>query len=120
MVESALVYSLTLTMLLGTMVMGLGIFRYQQIASLAREGSRWAAVHGPTYQSEQSQPAITNTDVMTKAIIPRIVILDSTALTCNLTMTSGRATVALTYKWTPEAYFAPLTMTSTSVTPIMY
>jgi len=121
LIESALVYTMTLMLILGTIVVGLGVFRYQQIASLAREGSRWASVHGPTYVSEQGQSAITKSDVMTNAILPKIVILDSTALTCtNFSMTSGNATVTLTYKWTPEAFFAPITMKSTSVTPILY
>ena len=121
LIESALVYSMTLMLILGTIVVGLGVFRYQQIASLAREGSRWASVHGPTYVTEQSQPAITQSDVMTNAILPKIVILDSTALTCtSFSMTGGNATVTLTYKWTPEAFFAPITMKSTSVTPILY
>ena len=120
LLESSLVYTVTMMLLLGAIVMGLGIFQYQQIAALAREGSRWAAVHGSTYQSEQSAAAISSTDVMNNAILPKVVILNTSALTCNLTMTSGRATVALTYKWTPEAYFSSITMTSTSVTPILY
>ena len=120
MLESAVVYSVVLMLLLGTMVMGLGVFRYQQIAALAREGSRWASVHGPTYQSEQNQSAISNTDVMTNAILPKALVLDTTALTCQLTMTNGKASVTLTYKWTPEAYFSAITMNSTSVTPILY
>ena len=123
MLESALVYSVTLVLVLGTIAMGLGIFQYQQVAFLAREGSRWAAVHGPTYQSEQSQAAITNTAVMTSAILPKVVILNKNALTltsANFSMANGKATVTLTYTWTPEAFFAPITMTSTSVTPILY
>ncbi len=120
LVESALIYSVTLFLLLGTVVMGLGVFQYQQIAALAREGSRWAAVHGPKYQSEQGATAISSSDVMTKAILPRVVVLNTSALTCNLTMTGGKATVSLSYNWTPEAFFAPITMNSTSVTPVLY
>ena len=40
-VEAAVVYPITMLLLLGTVVLGLGVFRYQQIQSLAmREGSR--------------------------------------------------------------------------------
>ncbi len=121
MVESAVVYTVTLMLVLGTIVMGLGIFRYQQVAALAREGSRWAAVHGPKYSSEQNQATITQTDVFNNAIKSKAVLMDTTALTfSNFSMTSGNATVSLTYKWTPEAFFAPITMKSTSVTPILY
>ena len=62
MVECSLVYSAALLLSLGTISIGLGIFRYQQIAYLAREGARWAAVHGSTYQSEQGQAAPTSAD----------------------------------------------------------
>jgi len=124
LLESALVYIVTLMLILGTMVLGLGIFQYQQIAFLAREGSRWAAVHGPTYQTEQAQSApIANTDVLTNAIYPRVVILNKTALNltpANFSIANGKATVTLTYTWTPEAFFAPITLSSTSVTPILY
>ena len=58
--------------------------------------------------------------VATKAILPKVVILNTKALNCTLTMTSGKATVALAYTWTPEAYFAPITMKSTAITPILY
>ena len=122
MVESALVYSVLLMMVIGTMVMGLGIFRYQQIASLAREGSRWASVHGPTYQSENNAAAPTDADLKA-VILAKAVILDSGALTCDLDQTqlaAGVASVSLTYTWTPEAYFSPIKMTSKSVMTVSY
>ncbi len=48
-VEAAVVYPVTLLLLIGTMVVGLGNFRYQQLQSLAREGARYASVRGPNY-----------------------------------------------------------------------
>ena len=54
LVEGAVVGSLSLMLLLGTVVVGLGVFRYQQVADLAREGTRYAAVHGPTWVSKNS------------------------------------------------------------------
>ena len=122
MVESAIVYSVLLMMVIGTMVMGLGIFRYQQIAALAREGSRWASVHGPTYQTENNAAAPTDQDVKT-AILARAVILNSSALQCDLDqqqLQAGVASVVLTYTWTPEAYFSPIKMTSKSVMTVTY
>ncbi|MHC5540093.1 TadE family protein, partial [Singulisphaera rosea] len=41
MAESAVVYSALMLLLLGMITVGLGVFRYQQVASLAREGARW-------------------------------------------------------------------------------
>lgn len=122
LLESALVYTVTFTLLLGTMVMGLGVFQYQQVAGLAREGSRWAAVRGATYQSEQKAAAPTDADLKA-AVLQKAVVLNSAALTCDLDQTklaAGIAKVTLTYRWTPEAFFAPVTMTSTSETPVLY
>jgi Flp pilus assembly protein TadG len=120
LLESGLVYSSAMMLILGTITIGLGIFRYQEMAWLAREGARWASVHGPTYQSEQSQAAPTSSTVMSNAITPRMAILTPANLTCTLTMTSGVATVTLTYNWTPEVYLSPISLKSTSVVPISY
>jgi hypothetical protein len=119
--ECGVVYSLTLLLIAGMIIVGLGVARYQQIASLAREGARWAAVHGATYQSEQNASAPTSGDVMTNVVTPMMVALDSNNLTCTLTMTSTTATVTLTYSWTPEGFFTtPITLTSTSIMPVTY
>jgi Flp pilus assembly protein TadG len=120
LLESGLIYSSFMMLILGTISIGLGIFRYQEMAWLAREGARWAAVHGPTYQSEQSQPAPTSATVMSNVITPKMLILTASDLTCNLTMTNGTATVTLTYSWVPEVYLSTITLTSTSVVPILY
>jgi hypothetical protein len=119
--ECGVVYSITLLLIVGTIIVGLGVFRYQQIAMLAREGARWASVHGSTYQSEMNKSAPTSADVLTNAITPRMVGLDSTQLTCTLSMTSTTASVKLSYSWTPEAIMTgPVILTSTSVMPITY
>ena len=123
LVESAIIYSVTLMLILGTIVMGLGVFRYGQIASLAREGSRWASVHGATWQAENQNAAARSDADVKAAIIGKAVILDASALTVDLDqtqMTSGVASVTVTYRWTPEAYFGALTMTSKSVMPVTY
>lgn len=52
LVECALVYPLVLLVFIGMIVVGMGVFRYQQVAALAREGSRWASVRGWQYQSD--------------------------------------------------------------------
>ena len=33
--------------LIGTITIGMGIFYYQLVAGMAREGARYASVHGP-------------------------------------------------------------------------
>lgn len=123
LLESGIVYSVTLLLLLGVMIMGLGVFQYQQLTALAREGARWASVRGPKYQSEQSASAITAADILNNAVLPRAAVLDSTALKCSLDSTAwgkGQASVTLTYTWTPAAYWSPVTLNSTAVAPILY
>jgi hypothetical protein len=95
--ECGVVYSLTMLLIVGTIVEALGVFRYQQISVLAREGARWASVHGPTYQSENNAAAPTSQDVLNNVITPMMVGLDSSQLTCTLTMTSTMATATLSY-----------------------
>jgi Flp pilus assembly protein TadG len=54
-VECAVVYPLTFLLVLGVVGGGLGVFRYQQVAHLAREGARYAAVRGAQYEVETGQ-----------------------------------------------------------------
>jgi hypothetical protein len=119
--ECGVVYSITLLLIVGTIIEGLGVFRYQQLSWLAREGARWASVRGATYQSENSASAPTSANVLTNVVTPMMVGLDSTQLTCTLSMTSTTASVTLTYNWVPEGFLTtPITLTSTSVMPITY
>jgi hypothetical protein len=119
--ECGVVYSLTMLLIVGTIVEAFGVFHYQQISLLAREGARWASVHGPTYQQENNQTAPTSQDVLNNVITPMMVGLYPTQLTCSLSMTATTASVTLTYSWTPEGFFnIPITLTSTSVMPITY
>ena len=105
---------------MGTVIEGLGVFRYEQLSSLSREGARWASVHGSTYQQEKTKAAPTSQDVYTNVIAPNMVGLDPSQLTCTLTMTANTATVTLTYLWIPEGLFSAISLTSTSVLPITY
>ncbi len=86
--------------------------------------ARWASVHGPKYQKENGKSAPTNQDVLTNAVNPRVVGLDSTQLSCTLTMSPASnpttATVTITYNWIPELWFTSVSFTSTSVMPVTY
>ena len=120
-VEAAIVLPVVMMLTLGTCSTALGVYYYELVATLAREGARWASVHGPTYQ--QGPPpanAPTSQDVY-NTILPMAVGLTPAQLTCVLTMTSNTATVKVTYQWTPDLYITgPLILTSTSVMPISY
>src|SRR5437763_529552 len=60
MVEAAIVLPTLFIILIGMITIGMGIFRYQQVAALAREGARYAAVHGAQYEKD-AQDAGDNT-----------------------------------------------------------
>ena len=48
LVETAFVFPVLIVLMIGLIVGALGVFRYQEVASLAREGSRYASLHGAT------------------------------------------------------------------------
>ena|SRR5438132_1832876 len=55
-IESAVVYPVTFLLLLGLVIGSLGIFRYQEVAALARAGARYASTHGNAYRKDTGQP----------------------------------------------------------------
>ncbi len=125
--EAAVVYPVTMLLLIGTVVLGIAVFRYEQLQSLAREGARYASVHGPTYASQQDSSYATNGTVLSY-IEPMAHGLSG--LTCSVTWnpnpptTSAPSTVTvqLSYSWVPEAYFnkQAVAMTASSTMPVTY
>lgn len=138
MVECALIYPVTLLLVLGLIVGAAGIFRYQELASLARRAARYASVHGSQYAHDTGNPAATPTDIYNNAIAPNAAAMDMSQLSYsvtwntdnymyhanivgnNLTIIGNTVTVTLTYQWIPEAFLGGLTLTSTSVMPMSY
>jgi Flp pilus assembly protein TadG len=129
LVEAAIVYPTTMLLMIATLVLGLAVFYYQQIAALAREGARYASVHGATYASESGEPYATSATVLSNAIDPSIVGLNTNDLTCTVTWSPNppsassptTVSVALVYTYKMEAYFgSSFTIQSTSVMPVTY
>lgn len=52
LVESAFVYPLLFFIFLSMIIGGIGVFRYQEMAALAREASRYASTHGAQYRKD--------------------------------------------------------------------
>ena len=126
-VESAIVYPVVFVFILGLVSGGMGIFRYQEVASLAREGSRYASTHGSQYQLETSKAAATAQDVYNNAILPKAVGLDTTKLSSSVTWNANNqppnstVTVTVTYQWKPEVFLlGTFTLSSTSTMPMAY
>src|SRR3954469_14556205 len=88
-VEVAITAPVAFLLIIGLIVGGLGTFRYQQVATLAREGSTYAALHSPYYEKRTGQPQATSDSLMTNAVLPLAAGLDANALHCTLTFDTG-------------------------------
>jgi Flp pilus assembly protein TadG len=144
MVELAFCYPILLMLTLGVIVIGLGVFRYQQVASLACEASRWACVHGSNYASTTGKTAATSANIRS-LVVSMSAGLDPSQLTVTayLVDVNGNATawdsstksptytsagttyqnrvkVVISYTWIPEAYLPSITMSSTSIVPMAF
>src|SRR4051794_128355 len=80
LVESALIYGFFFTLMLAIMLLGLAIFRYQEVAHMAREASRYASVHGGQYASENTQTAATDQNIYDNAIAPHAVGMEAASI----------------------------------------
>jgi Flp pilus assembly protein TadG len=137
-VECAIIYPLTFLLILGLVVGAAGIFRYQQMAYLAREGARYAIVHGTQWAKDTGNTAAAPADIYNNAILPNAVGLDTTQLQYSVTWNTSNApystsivnnqivatgntvSVTVSYQWIPEAFLGGLTIRSTSVMPMAY
>jgi len=138
-VECAFVYPVLFLLVLGMMVGASGIFRYSQMASLAREGARYAVVHGGQYAQENNTTVPTPDQIFNNVIAPMAVGFDTTQMGYSITYNTtswpyhttvdsngnvvpiqNTVTVTLTYQWVPEAFLGGVTLSATSVMPMSY
>ncbi|HMC12101.1 MAG TPA: TadE/TadG family type IV pilus assembly protein [Pirellulaceae bacterium] len=136
-VEFAITCPIVFFLIFATAVGGIGVFRYQQVAAAAREGARWASVHGGQYAEETDQPAATAADIYSNAILPAASALNPSQLSYQVTWdksnmpldpgqnyeqpTGNTVTVTVTYQWLPEMYLpGPITLSSTSTAQMVY
>jgi Flp pilus assembly protein TadG len=122
-VESAVVYPVTILIIIGTIVIGLGVFRYQQLQSLAREGARFASVRGPDYVASGTGTAEASPATVLAYVQGLAVGLEGLSCT-EVTYSSGTipctVTVTLTYTWKPEGYFKSQSWTASSTVVVTY
>jgi Flp pilus assembly protein TadG len=136
-VEFAIVCPILFFLLFATIVGSLGVFRYQQVAAVAREGARWACVHGGQYEQDTRKPAATPEDIFNKVILPAATMLRPEHLSCSVTWDQSNlplqvaedveepfgntVTVTVTYQWFPEMLLiGPYTLTSSSTSQMIY
>jgi Flp pilus assembly protein TadG len=138
LVECAVIYPLTFLLLLGLVIGAAGIFRYQQMAHLARQGARYAITHGTQWAKDTGNTAATPADIYNNAILPNAVGLDTTQLSSSVTwntsndpyhttivnggfvVTGNTVSVTVSYQWIPEAFLGGVQLSSTSVMPMAY
>jgi Flp pilus assembly protein TadG len=147
-IEAAFVYPIMLLLLLGLIVGGIGVLRYQQAACLAQEAARWASVRGSDYQKDSGQSSPTQQDIVTNAVTPLAAGMDPAALSVQVqwinevsgqaaawdssskavtSMTASgapvtnRVRVTVTYRWLPPLIFVgPLNLSSTAEAAMSY
>ncbi len=147
-VEAAFVYPVMIFLLLMLIVGGMGVFRYQQVAFLAREAARWAAVHGSNWQNETGQSAATQDRIRSDVVVPLAAAMDPAQLTVQVQWVNGatgqaqawdgsaqapstvnaagdkvtnRVRVTVSYTWVPAlAGTGPLSFQSVSEVPMAF
>ena len=134
-VEMAFVAPVFVFLIFALVIGGLGIFRYNQVAHLARHAARYAAVRGGDYHQENNKPAATQQSIRDEAVLPNAFGLDPNQLTVQVTWDKSNATrqiqtdgstvhnyviVTVSYQWLPEALIGGGRMTSTSKMPMSY
>jgi hypothetical protein len=135
-------------LLLMLVVGGMGVFRYQQVACLAREAARYTSVRGSQYNQTTDKASPTQDQILQNAVTPLAVGMDTTKISIQvewingvtgdvvawdtskktprtLTNTSVAVTnsvrVRVSYDWTPGILLpGSLTLTSTSVMPMSF
>src|SRR5256885_1090939 len=87
--ECAIVLPVILFLLLALAVGTSGILRYQEVATLAREATRYGSTHGYQYRKDAGLSTGTRqdwtTDIITNGVNPRLVALDASKV--NVTCT---------------------------------
>jgi Flp pilus assembly protein TadG len=111
MIEVAIELPILFLFIIGMVVVGLAIFRYQQVAELAREGARYASVHGTQYAADTGNAAATASDVYNNAILPVAVGLDPSAITYSVAWNSSNSPTSANPNSTPPG--TPITNTVT-------
>jgi Flp pilus assembly protein TadG len=137
-VEFAMVAPAVILILLALFIGGMGIFRYQELAHLTREASRWAAVHGTDYAKATGQPAATAEDVYNQIIVPNAAAMNLGRLTYTVSWNADNSpyrtvlvgglvrkmnntvTVTISYQWIPEAYLGGVTLGSASTSAMAF
>jgi len=135
-VECAIILPVTFGLFLILIVGGMGIFRYHEVATLAREGARYGSTHGYQYRKDSGLSIGTSDDwkqdLYTNAIQTHMAALDPNRVSYTVTWPDvinqpgkpdnwpgSKVEVTVNYDWFPEwGVVGPIRLTSTSSMPI--
>ena len=144
-VETAIVLPVFLLFIFGILICGMGVFRYQQVAWLSREGARWASVRANEYQKDTDLMSPTQQQIIDSAITPYAVGMETNLINVTVefvdkgtnTVTSWDSAtknmrsisssgeyvsnlvrVTVTYQWLPGIFWNPTTVGSVTEVPI--
>jgi Flp pilus assembly protein TadG len=135
-VECAIILPALFFLMFGLVVGAMGVFRYQEVATLARLAARYASTHGHQYRKDAGLPIGTSQDwsddIYNNAIAPNIVSLDPSLMSYTVSWPDvinqpgkpdnwpgSKVDITVTYQWFPELYLVgPFNLTSTSSMPI--
>ncbi|WZP01144.1 TadE/TadG family type IV pilus assembly protein (plasmid) [Isosphaeraceae bacterium EP7] len=140
MLEAALVLPVLFMLIFGLVVVGMAVSCHQQVTLLAREGARYASVHGAGHAKDTGGAEATEETVYSQAILPKAVGLDPGQITSTVTWDHSSkspiyqptgsstlyrinyVTVVVSYKWRapsfPGSAARTITLTSTSRMPL--
>src|SRR5262245_35933553 len=92
-VEFAIIAPLVFLLLIGFAVLATGVYRYQQVAYLAREGARYASTHGAQYRVDNKLPMGNTTtwsdEIRDQAIMPAMSSLSPSRMTVAVSWSAG-------------------------------
>jgi Flp pilus assembly protein TadG len=144
-VETALVLPALFLLVIGLIVGGFGIYRYQQVAFQAREAARWTSVRGAEYQKDTNLDSPTQQQIYQQVVLPLAAGMDPNSLSIQVqwvdkgsnTVTdwdkaakdvwsinsagqyvNNAVRVTISYQWTAEFFFDPITLQSVSEIPM--
>jgi Flp pilus assembly protein TadG len=104
LIEFAIASSLFLLVLLGIMNFGIGIWRYNTVASLAQEGARWASVRGNGSKTGSATSANVQSFIQSRAPFS----VTATATPAPSTLNPGQTvTVVVNYTFSPFTGLVP-------------
>jgi hypothetical protein len=146
-IEAAFVLPAVILLILALVVGGMGVFRYQQVACLAREATRWAAVRGADYQKQTGKASPTEAQIKQQAVLPLAVGIDPSGLTVAVEWVDNGAStttawdkasravktlsasgdyvsssvrVTVTYEWSPMLIPGTITLISVDQIPMSF